>query len=153
MKLHIGTQAPDFTLPDQDGKLHTLSSLKGTRVLLYFYPKDDTPGCTKEACGFRDTFASFKKSNMQIFGISADSVSRHKKFAEKYNLPFPLLSDEKKEVLEKYGVWAEKKFLGKTYMGILRMSFLIAPDGAIEKIYEQVKPDIHATEVLGDTKN
>lgn len=150
MKFHPGQQAPDFTLPDQDGKTHTLSDYKGKRVLLYFYPKDDTPGCTKEACNFRDTFASFKKSKLQIFGISADSVIRHKKFADKYNLPFPLLSDESKDVLKKYGVWAEKKFLGKAYMGILRMSFLIDTEGTIEKIYEQVKPDMHAKEVLAD---
>lgn len=150
MKLHIGEQAPDFTLPDQDGHMHTLSLLKGKRVLLYFYPKDDTPGCTKEACNFRDTFESFKKSNMHIFGISADSISRHKKFADKHKLPFPLLSDETKEMLKKYGAWAEKKFLGKTYMGILRISFLIDTEGKIEKIYEQVKPDMHAKEVLAD---
>ena len=148
MKLRIGQLAPDFTLPDQEGKEHTLSDLRGTRVLLYFYPKDDTPGCTKEACSFRDSIDAFKKNKLRIFGISADSVMRHKKFAEKYALPFPLLSDEKKEVLKKYGVWAEKKFMGRKYMGILRMSFLISPDGKIQKIYEQVKPDTHAEEVL-----
>lgn len=148
MKLRIGQLAPDFTLPDQEGKKHTLSDLRGKRVLLYFYPKDDTPGCTKEACSFRDSIEAFKKNKLRIFGISADSVMRHKKFAEKYALSFPLLSDENKEVVKRYGVWAEKKFMGRKYMGILRMSFLINPDGKIQKIYEQVKPDTHAEEVL-----
>ena len=152
MKLSAGQKAPDFTLPDQSGTLHTLSDYKGQRVLIYFYPKDDTPGCTKEACNFRDNMSSFKKSKIQIFGISIDPVKRHAKFAEKFELPFPLLSDEKKEVVEAYGVWAKKKFMGREYMGTLRMSFLIDPQGNIEKIYEQVKPDTHTQEVMEDVK-
>jgi len=152
MKLSAGQKAPDFTLPDQNGKEHTLSDYKGQRVLIYFYPKDDTPGCTKEACNFRDNMSSFKKSKIQIFGISIDPVKRHAKFAEKFELPFPLLSDEKKEVVEAYGVWAKKKFMGREYMGTLRMSFLIDPQGNIEKIYEQVKPDTHTQEVMGDVR-
>lgn len=150
MKLKIGIKAPDFTLPDQNGTSHALSDYKGRWVLVYFYPKNDTPGCTKEACGIRDEFPKFKKMHIVVFGISADSVARHKKFAEKYKLPFTLLSDENKEVLQTYGVWGKKKFMGREYMGILRTSFLINPDGCITKIYENVKPDIHAEEVLSD---
>ncbi|OGZ46936.1 MAG: hypothetical protein A3J54_01860 [Candidatus Ryanbacteria bacterium RIFCSPHIGHO2_02_FULL_45_13b] len=150
MKLSTGTKAPDFTLPDQNAKIHKLSDYKGTWVLLYFYPKDDTPGCTKEACGVRDVFPKFKKMGAVVFGVSADSVAKHKKFAEKYTLPFILLSDENKDIIKKYGVWAKKKFMGREYMGILRTSFLIDPKGKVAKIYEQVKPDTHAKEVLKD---
>jgi len=152
-KIKLNTKAPDFNLPDQDGKLHKLSDYKGKWVLLYFYPKDDTPGCTKEACGIRDEFKNFKNLNIVVLGVSADSSESHKKFAQKYKLPFTLLSDESKKVLKKYGVWGKKKFMGKEYEGILRTSFLINPDGKIVKIYEQVKPDIHAKEVLKDFKN
>ncbi len=152
MELTVGQKAPNFTLPDQNGKEHTLADYQGQRVLIYFYPKDDTPGCTKEACNFRDNMTSFKKSKIQIFGISIDPVKRHMKFAEKFELPFPLLSDEKKEVVEAYGVWAKKKFMGREYMGTLRMSFLIDPQGKIEKIYDQVKSDTHTQEVLEDVK-
>lgn len=150
MKLKIGQKAPEFNLPDEDGKMHGLSDHRGKWLLLYFYPKDDTPGCTKEACLFRDNFPKFSKLNVEVIGISADTVKSHKKFAEKYGLPFTLLSDEKKEVLKKYGVWSKKKIMGKEYMGILRTSFLINPEGKILKIYENVKPDIHAEEVLRD---
>ena len=150
MKLQVGTKALDFTLPDQNGESHTLSDYHGKWVLLYFYPKDDTPGCTKEACGVRDMFPKFKKMDAIVFGVSADSVVRHKKFAEKYKLPFTLLSDEDKKIINAYGVWAKKKFMGREYMGILRTSFLIDPKGKIAKIYEQVKPDAHAEEVLTD---
>jgi len=152
-KIKLNTKAPDFNLPDQDGKLHKLSDYKGKWVLLYFYPKDNTPGCTKEACGIRDEFKNFKNLNIVVLGISADSQQSHKKFIQKYKLPFTLLSDESKKVLKKYGVWGKKKFMGKEYEGILRTSFLINPDGKIVKIYEQVKPDIHAKEVLKDFKN
>ena len=152
-KIKLNTKAPDFNLPDQDGKLHKLSDYKGRWVLLYFYPKDNTPGCTKEACGIRDEFKNFKNLNIVVLGISADSQQSHKKFIQKYKLPFTLLSDESKKVLKKYGVWGKKKFIGKEYEGILRTSFLINPDGKIVKIYEQVKPDIHAKEVLKDFKN
>jgi peroxiredoxin Q/BCP len=152
-KIKLNTKAPDFNLPDQDGKLHKLSDYKGKWILLYFYPKDNTPGCTKEACGIRDEFKNFKNLNIVVLGVSADSSESHKKFAQKYKLPFTLLSDESKKVLKKYGVWGKKKFMGKEYEGILRTSFLINPDGKIVKIYEQVKPDIHAKEVLKDFKN
>lgn len=150
MKIKLGAVAPDFTLPDQDGKAHTLSDYKGKWVLLYFYPKDDTPGCTKEACGIRDNFPKFKKVNAMVFGVSADSAAKHKKFTEKYKLSFTLLSDEDKTVIKKYGIWAKKKFMGREYLGIVRTSFLIDPKGKVAKIYENVKPDIHAEEVLED---
>lgn len=150
MKIKLGDVAPNFTLLDQNGKTHTLSDYKGKWILLYFYPKDDTPGCTKEACGVRDTFPKFKKMDAVVFGVSADSVERHKKFAEKYTLSFALLADENKSIVKKYGVWAKKKFMGREYMGILRTSFLINPAGKIAKIYEGVKPEGHAEEVLKD---
>jgi thioredoxin-dependent peroxiredoxin len=146
----IGQQAPDFTLPDQNGEPHTLSSYRGKWVLLYFYPKDDTPGCTIEACTIRDQFQDFEKINAVVLGVSTDSVASHKKFEKKYELNFPLLADEMKEVVGTYGVFGEKKFLGKTYMGIRRTSFLIDPEGKIAKVYEGVKPLVHAKEVLAD---
>lgn len=142
--------APEFTLPDQDGKLHSLADYLGSWVVLYFYPKDDTPGCTTEACSFRDTLPRFEKVKAHIFGISADSVKKHKKFAEKYSLPFTLLSDESKEIVMSYGVWAKKKFMGREYDGILRTTFLIDPSGKIVKIYENVKPDKHTHDILND---
>lgn len=145
-------KAPDFALPDQDGKKHKLSDYKGQWVLIYFYPKDDTPGCTTEACTLRDNFPSFKKLKIQVFGISIDSVASHNKFAKKYKLPFILLADEDKKVVQKYGVWQEKSMYGKKYMGTLRNSYLISPDGKIAKIYEKVKPANHAEEVLADIK-
>lgn len=150
MIIEQGKKASPFSLPDQNGKLHKLSDYTGKWVLLYFYPKDDTPGCTKEACGVRDAFPKFKKMDAVVFGVSADSVQKHKKFADKYKLPFTLLSDEDKKVINAYGVWAKKKFMGREYMGILRTSFLIDPKGKIAKIYEQVKPEQHAEEVLAD---
>jgi|SRR6185295_5960477 len=148
----VGDRAPDFTLPDQDGKEHTLSTYKGRWVLLYFYPKDMTAGCTKESCMIRDAFPRFEGMHAHVFGISADRVKSHKKFAEKYELPFSLLADEDKKVINSYGVWGEKKFMGRTYMGIKRNSFLIDPDGKIRKVYEKVKPEVHAEEVLADLK-
>ncbi len=150
--LKTGDKAPAFTLPDQDGKMHSLKDQKGKWTLLYFYPKDDTPGCTVEACTIRDNYSSFKKMGITVFGISADPVKKHAKFAEKYELPFTLLSDEDKGMIKDYGVWAKKKFMGREYMGILRNSFLIDPQGKIAKIYETVKPAEHAEEVLDDTK-
>ena len=153
MKLKPNQKAPIFKLPDQDGKIHSLEDYKGKWVLLYFYPKDDTPGCTKEACAIRDSFPDFKKLKITVLGVSTDSVKSHGKFVEKYKLPFTLLSDESKSLVEKYGVWAKKKFMGREYMGTLRTSFLINPEGKIAKIYENVKPEIHAEEVLEDTKN
>jgi thioredoxin-dependent peroxiredoxin len=121
-------------------------------VLLYFYPKDDTPGCTKQACMIRDSFPAFKKLKIQVFGVSVDSVKKHAKFAEKYELPFTLLSDEEKKVVGMYDVWQKKKFMGREYMGTMRTSFLIDPEGKIAKVYEGVKPEIHAEEVLADLK-
>lgn len=150
MKLSVGDKAPDFSLSDAVGTMHTLAQYEGKWVLLYFYPKDDTPGCTKEACAIRDEFPQFKKLKATVLGISVDSPKSHGKFAMKYELPFTLLADEKKEVVERYGVWAKKKFMGREYMGTLRTSFLISPEGVIVKIYESVKPDTHAAEVLSD---
>ena len=148
MKLKLGQLAPDFELPDQNGKIHRLSDFRGQMILLYFYPKDNTTGCTKEACSIRDSFPVFNKLKVKVLGVSADSVQSHKKFSEKYDLPFILLADDKKEVVKKYGVWGKKKFMGKEYYGIFRTSFLIDPQGKIVKIYENVKPEIHAEEVL-----
>ncbi len=150
--LKIGSKAPDFNLPDQNGEMHTLKDQKGKWVLLYFYPKDDTPGCTVEACTIRDNYSAFKKAGIVVLGVSADSVKKHAKFADKYDLPFTLLADEEHQALDVYGVWAKKKFMGREYMGILRNSFLIDPDGKIAKIYEGVKPADHAEEVLADVK-
>lgn len=150
MILSIGDTAPNFSLQDQEGKMHTLSECMGTWVVLYFYPKDDTPGCTKEACAFRDALPKFSQIDAQIFGVSVDSVRSHAKFAKKFELSFPLLADETKEVVEKYGVWGKKKFMGREYLGISRTSFLIDPKGKIAKIYENVKPELHSIEVLAD---
>ncbi len=148
--VRIGEIAPDFTLRDQSGKEHTLSQYRGRYVLLYFYPKDDTSGCTKEACMIRDAFPRFEGVHAHVFGVSADSVESHKKFADKYSLPFSLLSDPDKLVLNAYGVWQEKKMMGRTFMGIVRTSFLIDPDGVVKKVYEKVRPEIHAEQVLAD---
>lgn len=151
-KLIVGNRAPNFTLPDQENIPHSLDQYIGKWVLIYFYPKDDTPGCTKEACSFRDNFPRFKKSKLTILGISADSTKSHGKFAKKYDLPFTLLSDTDKTVVNLYNVWAEKSMYGKKYMGIVRTSFLIDPTGKIVKIYEKVNPETHATEVLTDLR-
>ena len=148
--LKVGTKAPDFKLPDQNGEIHKLSDYKGSWLLIYFYPKDDTSGCTAEACSIRDNIPQFEKLDCSVVGISADSVKSHEKFVNKYDLNFTILSDEDKKVLNKYGVWVEKSMYGKKYMGIARTSFLIAPNGKIAKIYEKVKPDLHADEVLAD---
>jgi peroxiredoxin Q/BCP len=147
-----GTPAPDFSLPDQHGTIHSLSQYLGKWVLLYFYPKDDTPGCTKEACAIRDADPDLSSLGAIVLGVSADSVKSHKKFAEKYNLAFPLLADEERQVVDAYGVWGAKKFMGREYEGILRTSFLIGPDGVIAKVYESVKPETHAEEVLADLR-
>lgn len=150
MKLTIGQQAPDFTLPDQNGTERTLSEYQGQYVLLYFYPKDDTPGCTKQACDIRDNFPQFEKMNIKVFGVSVDTEKSHMKFADKYALPFTLLADTDKKIVELYGVWGEKKFMGRQYIGTNRTSFLIDPKGDIVKIYENVKPETHAKDVLAD---
>lgn len=143
-----GDKAPEFSLPDQTGKVHKLADYKGQKVVLYFYPKDDTPGCTKEACSFRDSFEDFKKAGIVVLGVSVDDESSHTKFAEKYNLPFTLLADKDKKVVEKYGVWGEKNMYGKKYMGTNRTTFLIGEDGKIVRVFDKVKPDEHAKEVL-----
>lgn len=148
----IGSLAPNFSLTDQDGKTHTLKDYRGKWVLVYFYPKDDTPGCTKQACDLRDSFPEFKKLDAVVFGISTDTEKSHKKFEDKYELPFTLLADVEKKIVNAYGVWAPKKFMGREFLGTLRTSFLINPEGNIAKVYEKVKPEIHAEEVLADLK-
>jgi thioredoxin-dependent peroxiredoxin len=153
MNLIVGQSAPDFELPDQNGEIRRLKDYQNEWVLIYFYPKDDTPGCTKEACSIRDNFPDFQELKLKVLGVSVDSVESHKKFAEKYNLPFTLLADEKKEVVGKYGVWGWNKFMGREYEGTLRTSFLIDPEGKIARIYENVKPEVHAEEVLDYFKN
>ena len=152
MTLKDKDKAPAITLPNQDGEKIKLSDYKGKWVLVYFYPRDNTPGCTKETRGMQDNLKAFNKVNLDVIGISADTVTSHKKFADKLGLDFNLLADEKQEVVNKYGVWGEKKFMGKTYMGINRSSFLIDPKGKIAKIYPKVKPEPHAKEVLADVK-
>jgi peroxiredoxin Q/BCP len=148
--LKTGDKAPAFTLSDQDGKTRSLADYAGKWVLLYFYPKDDTPGCTTEACGFRDNLPKFKKGKVEVLGASADTVKSHGKFAAKFKLPFTLLSDPEKTLVNDYGVWQKKKFMGREYMGIMRWSFLIDPKGRIAKIYDNVKPAEHPAEVLAD---
>jgi peroxiredoxin Q/BCP len=149
----LGKDAPDFTLPDQDGVEHSLSQYRGQWVLLYFYPKDDTTGCTKEACAIRDTLSDFKGLSCEVLGVSADTVESHKKFAEKYGLPFTLLADPERKMIERYHVWALKKMMGREFVGILRTSFLIDPEGKIAKVYEGVVPEEHAKEVISDLQN
>lgn len=144
--------APAFSLPDQEGNIRSLADYRGKWVLLYFYPKDGTPGCTKEACGLRDLSQEYLKRHCIILGVSTDTPESHQKFAGKYALPFTLLSDAKHEAVQAYEVWREKKFMGKAYMGTVRMSFLIDPEGMIAKIYEGVKPEEHAAGVLRDVE-
>lgn len=143
----------DFSLPDQEGKIHSLRDYLGKWVVLYFYPRDDTPGCTKEACEFRDSFKELQNLGVVILGVSKDTVVSHMKFAEKYQLNFTLLSDESKEVITAYGAWGKKKFLGKEYFGIIRKTYLISPDGNVAKVYEKVNPLTHAEEILKDVQS
>ncbi|MDQ3632964.1 MAG: thioredoxin-dependent thiol peroxidase [Acidobacteriota bacterium] len=143
-----GDKSPDFTGEDQNGKKVKLSDYKGKKVVLYFYPKDDTPGCTKQACSLRDGFAELKKNNIKVLGVSADDKESHQKFIKKYDLPFTLLADIDKTIINKYGVYGEKNMYGKKYMGIKRTTFLIDEDGIIKKIFKKVKTDEHADEVL-----
>ncbi len=150
--IKIGTKAKDFKLPDQDGRIHSLKEYSGNWVLLYFYPKDDTPGCTKEACSIRDDFHNFKKLKCKVLAVSADTVKSHKRFEEKYDLPFPILADVEREVLAKYEALGEKSMYGKKFIGILRKSYLIDPTGKIRKIYSKVNPETHAEEVLVDLR-
>ena len=147
-KLKEGNKAPEFAATDAEGKTVRLKDLRGQKVVLYFYPKDDTPGCTKEACSFRDSFARFKKRGIQVLGVSLDSETSHQKFARKFDLPFRLLADTDRAISESYGTYGEKKFMGRTYMGVHRMTFLIDEKGKIKKIFAKVKPEDHAEEVL-----
>lgn len=146
--LEVGKKAPSFKLKNQNGEIISLKDFSGKKVILYFYPKDMTSGCTKEACSFRDEFSSLKKLNAVVIGVSADSVTLHKKFAEKYELPFNLLSDETKNVLETYGVWKEKSMYGKNYMGIERTTVIIDENGKVKKIFPKVKVEGHIQEVI-----
>ena len=143
-----GATAPAFKTKDANGETVSLKDLRGQKVVLYFYPKDDTPGCTKEACSFRDAFSGFKKNGIKVLGVSPDSEVSHKKFVTKYKLPFTLLADTDRSIAEAYGVWGEKKFMGRTYMGVHRTTFLIDEKGKIKKVFEKVKPEDHASEVL-----
>lgn len=145
-------QAPLFTLPDQEGRDHSLSDYKGKWIVLFFYPKDDTPGCTIEVCTFRDNYSVFEKEGIVILGVSKDSVKSHAKFVDKFSLPFTLLSDESTEMIQAYDALGEKKFMGKTFMGVHRISYLIDPEGMIRKIYPQVSPKDHAGEILEDVR-
>ena len=148
LKLKEGDVAPEFTTPTSGGGHLSLTELKGKNVILYFYPKDDTPGCTKEACAFRDQFAGFKRKGAVVLGVSTDVVRSHDKFVMKFKLPFTLLADEEKKIVQAYGVWGQKSFMGRKYMGTHRVTFLIGPDGRIKKIWPTVKPEEHAREVL-----
>ena len=148
--LEIGMKAPDFTLKDKNGNDFTLSSLLGKKVVLYFYPKDNTPGCTRQACAFAGAYKQFEAKGVEVVGISKDSVASHVKFAEKYDLPFILLSDPNRVAIEAYGVWQEKKMCGKVSMGVVRTTFIIDEDGNIEKVMPKVKPDTHAADILAE---
>jgi thioredoxin-dependent peroxiredoxin len=148
LTLREGDIAPDFTASINGGGKVSLADYRGKNVILYFYPKDDTPGCTREACSFRDQFADFKKKGAVVLGVSPDPVKAHDKFVKKFKLPFTLLADEDKKIVQSYGVWGEKMFMGRKYMGTHRVTFLIGPDGRIRKIWPKVKPEEHAEEVL-----
>ena len=146
--LEVGTKAPDFTLPDKDGNLVHLSDFLGKKVVLYFYPKDNTPGCTRQACAFAQSHHAFQEKNTVVIGVSKDSAASHLKFAQKYDLPFILLSDPELQAIQAYGVWQEKKLYGKVSMGVVRSTYLINEEGIIEKVMPKVKPDTNAQEIL-----
>lgn len=148
LKLKEGDKAPDFSAETSGGGHASLKELKGKQIVLYFYPRDDTPGCTKEACAFRDAYSDFRKKGAVVLGVSTDPVKSHDKFTEKFKLPFPLLADPEKKIVEAYGVWGEKSFMGRKYLGTNRVTFLIGADGRIKKIWPKVKPEEHADEVL-----
>ena len=152
MTLTTGTMAPDFTLSDETGTQRRLLDYRGQTIVLYFYPKDDTPGCTTEACNFRDDYSAYIEAGVTVLGVSPDSPKSHAKFKQKFQLPFPLLADEQHTVCEQYGVWGPKKFMGREYMGVLRTTFVITPDGKIKKVFENVKPAEHSIEVLAAVK-
>jgi thioredoxin-dependent peroxiredoxin len=146
--IKTGDKAPAFSLPSTDGSVVSLKDFRGKKVVLYFYPKDDTPGCTKEACSFSENLARVKRKGALVFGVSADSVASHKKFTEKYDLRFPLLSDESKEMIKAYGVWQKKTFMGRKYMGIVRTTFIIDEEGTIAHMFPNVKVDGHTDEII-----
>ena len=148
LKLKVGDLAPDFTAPTSGGGTLKLSDLRGKPVVLYFYPKDDTPGCTKEACAFRNAWKQFEKKGAVVLGVSTDPVKAHDRFVEKFRLPFTLVADEERKIVTAYGVWGEKQFMGRKYFGTHRVTFLIGSDGRIKNIWPKVKPDEHAAEVL-----
>ena len=148
--LEVGTKAPDFTLPDQNGHMHSLSEYRGKKVILYFYPKDNTPGCTKQACGFAERYPKFTDKGAVVLGISKDSVASHKKFEEKYGLPFTILSDPELVAIQAYDVWQEKKNYGKTYMGVVRTTYLIDEEGKIAKAFDKVKAVDNPEQMLGE---
>jgi len=152
MPVSAGITAPDFILNDDTGASRRLSDYRGQSLVLYFYPKDDTPGCTTEACNFRDDYSAYVEAGVTILGVSPDSQKSHSKFKQKFQLPFPLLADDKHEVCEAYGVWGQKKFMGREYMGVMRTTFVIAPDGKIKKVFMDVKPADHSTQVLAAIK-
>ena len=146
--LEVGTKAPEFTLPDKDGNPVSLSDFLGKKVVLYFYPKDNTPGCTKQACAFAASYEGFKAKNVAVIGVSKDSVASHQKFAAKYDLPFLLLSDPELQAIQAYGVWQEKKLYGKVSMGVVRSTYLIDEQGVIARVRPKVKPDTNAADIL-----
>lgn len=148
--LDAGDPAPDFSLPDATGKIFNLADFQGQRLVLYFYPRDNTPGCTKEACGFRDAYPDYQGQNVVVLGVSTDNAKSHQKFIAKHDLPFPLLVDAGGEVASRYGSYGLKKFMGKEYLGISRSTFIIGPDGLLEKVYRKVKSETHAAQVLED---
>jgi peroxiredoxin Q/BCP len=148
LKLKVGDTAPAFTVETNGGNTVSLKDFSGKPVVLYFYPKDDTPGCTKQACGIRDAWKDFKNKGAEVLGVSIDPVKKHDKFVEKYDLPFTLLADTNRQIVEAYGVWGLKKFMGKEYMGTHRVTFLIGPDGIIQNIWPTVNPEEHAADVL-----
>ena len=148
LKLKAGDLAPEFTATTHNGGRVSLAEFRGRNVILYFYPRDDTPGCTKEACSFRDEFAAFKKQGAIVLGVSTDSAKSHARFIEKYKLPFTLLADEDKQIVQAYGAWGPKSFMGRKYLGTHRITFLIGPDGRIKRIWPAVKPAEHVSEVL-----
>ncbi|WP_322176330.1 thioredoxin-dependent thiol peroxidase [Acutalibacter caecimuris] len=146
--LEVGMKAPEFTLPDKDGNMVSLADFAGKKVVLYFYPRDNTPGCTRQACAFASAYEEFKNINAVVIGVSKDSVTSHQKFAEKHGLPFILLSDPERAAIEAYGVWQEKKNYGKVSMGVVRSTFVIDENGVVEKVMPKVKPDTNAAEIM-----
>lgn len=150
MMLELGSIAPDFQLPDQKGNVHRLRDYRGKKVILYFYPKDNTPGCSRQACGYAEHLPQFTEKGAVILGVSKDSIASHQKFAEKYNLNFPILSDPERTVIEEYGVWQEKKLYGKVSMGVVRTTYLIDEEGKVQKVYSKVKAAEDAAKMLGE---